>query len=148
MTEIKKNLEGKSFNGVVREALEAWAGTNGQRVEGGVVFFTTLTYLGFELTAALDRHGTGKISLEEMQEAIDQDRVWSLLQSRYPGIDLSLLDEAWQKALMEAFDSLRNTMSPRRKLGVEHDGVCLLLGYLFEMCQHPSYYRFPLPHFS
>ncbi|WP_300604788.1 hypothetical protein [Niabella sp.] len=93
------------------------------------------TFLGFYLNSLVD---SGEfISLSDMKKAIDNKTVFSLLKSRYEDrLDISLYTEEELAKLEEFFYELNNVLDEQRKLGIEKNGLCLLVAYCFEALQH------------
>lgn len=93
------------------------------------------TILGFHLNAMLDRGKT--LAIEEVHEHVDAGDVLEWLADEFAAdyFDISLYRPDDRAVVVELFQGLRNTMDSRRKMGVEHNGLCLLVGYCFEGVQ-------------
>jgi hypothetical protein len=86
-----------------------------------------LTYLAFELNHLLDRGLSTDLS--ETKRRVDDGTVLDWLSRQYgpeSGFGLDL------------FASLLSVTNERRKMGVENNGLCLLLGYCIEGVQQSS----------
>lgn len=93
------------------------------------------TFLGFYLNSLVD---SGEfISLSEMKKAIDNKSVFCFLKSQYKDrLDISLYTEEELTRLEEFFYGLNNVVDEQRKMGIEKNGLCLLIAYCFQAIQH------------
>ncbi len=101
---------------------------------------TSLTFLGFYVTAAIDSGHAGKVSFDEIYHGLKNRSLFQDLNSRLPGtFDFSLFPPGSKSeavvldALTQAADGLEGR--ERRKTGVEKSGLCLLLAFIFEVIQ-------------
>ena len=89
-----------------------------------------LTYLTFELNALVDK-GLSR-SQEETKRLCEERRIFDELERRLPfmktGLDLSVLNKETREEISEAFRDFVG-INERRKLGVENNGLCLLIVY-------------------
>ena len=89
-----------------------------------------LTYLTFELNALVDKGLS--ISQEETKRLCEERRIFDELERRLPfmktGLDLSVLNKETREEISEAFRGFVG-INERRKLGVENNGLCLLIVY-------------------
>ncbi|OPC27869.1 hypothetical protein BAX97_08005 [Elizabethkingia meningoseptica] len=92
------------------------------------------TYLGFYLNLLVD---SGEfISLSEIKKEIEKKNVLNFIESKYPDrFDISLYTKEELEALEEYFCSLNDIMDESRKMGIEKNGLCLLVAYCFQALQ-------------
>jgi hypothetical protein len=100
-----------------------------------------LTYLAFELNHLLDRGLSTDLS--ETKRRVDDGTVLDWLSRQYGpesgfGLDLSLYSDEDRRGVLDLFASLLSVTNERRKMGVENNGLCLLLGYCIEGVQQSS----------
>lgn len=91
------------------------------------------TALGFLINSFIDEGGY--ISVEDMRKHIDNETVWALLEEKLENGWLSLFSDTQRKELLDYFQSSVNAIDEERKYGVEKNGYCLLIAYLFEAVQ-------------
>ncbi len=95
-----------------------------------------LTYLAFHLNGAL---GSGKhdgVSVAEVKSRIEAGDIFSYLENSLgDDIDLSALDEADRRELIDEWADLAVAVDECRKMGVQRNGLCLLVAYLLEGMQ-------------
>lgn len=97
---------------------------------------TKLTFLAFYLNGALDTGTYQGVTAEEVAKEIEKGSVFEFLSRRLSGaIDLSIFDNTDRAELLAEWQSLLNVIDAKRKLGVENNGLCLLMGYLLEGIQ-------------
>lgn len=97
---------------------------------------TNLTFLAFQLNAALDTGRYNDITFREVLGHINAGTVFSFLENRVgEDVDLSLFDAPKRQALVDEWQSLMNVVDARRKFGVEKNGLCLLMAYVIEGIQ-------------
>jgi hypothetical protein len=83
------------------------------------------TQTGFQLAGARDAGGHGKMSAQDMKDALDHVDIYALLAEKYPGeIDLGRTRSDAQREIEEQWLDLSLAVSERRKFGVEKDGLC------------------------
>jgi len=96
-----------------------------------------LTFIILELNSALDTGKYDDLSLSEASHHIDARAVLPWLESRVPEMDLSILSEEdadeYQAGLTDIFGGYAG--AERRKWGVEHRGLCLLIAWTNELVQ-------------
>ncbi len=97
---------------------------------------TRLTFLAFQLNYLLDR-GYYAPSVEEVKEQIKNKKLFDYLKAkcRDDYLDLSLLDDTDRKELLEEFEGLADNVDEDRKMGIQKNGICLLLAYVIELIQ-------------
>lgn len=99
---------------------------------------SSLTYLILELNAAIDTGLYQDISLEEVKDHIESRDLFPWLKKRLgKDIDLSLLDDGRGQEIAEHLEQIRGGYAgnERRKWGIEHSGLCLLLAWVNELVQ-------------
>ena len=96
--------------------------------------FTMLAVVAFGLTHALDTGWFGKVGVEEMKAKVADGTVLDFLTGEV-GVDLSLLHNDDRAELLREWQTLADVVDEARKLGVERDGLCLLLAYTLEGMQ-------------
>jgi hypothetical protein len=93
------------------------------------------TYLGFELNALLDDGDL--LSIDETKRHVDDGTVFDWLDAeleRYRELDGTPVDPELRDAILKIFRPL-NRVDARRRFGVEHNGLALLLAYCLEGIQ-------------
>jgi hypothetical protein len=102
---------------------------------------TSLTFLGFYVTSAIDAGLADRVSFEEIYAGLKSRSLFQDLDRRLPNtFDFSLFpkgsdsEAAMLHALTQAAEGLEGR--ERRKTGVENSGLCLLLAFIFEAIQH------------
>ena len=93
------------------------------------------TYLGFYLNSLVD---SGEfISLSEIKIEISKRTVLSFLKSKYEDkFDISLYTKTELETIEDFFNGLNDVVDEQRKMGIEKNGLCLLIAYCFEALQH------------
>lgn len=93
------------------------------------------TYLGFYLNSLVD---SGEfISLSEIKIEISKRTVLSFLKSKYEDkFDISLYTKTELETMEDFFNGLNDVVDEQRKMGIEKNGLCLLIAYCFEALQH------------
>jgi hypothetical protein len=100
-----------------------------------------LTYLQFNLIAVIDAGKHEGISFAEVKGAIRSGDLFQWIKGRFPGnVDMSFyLDSEPPRAdeVIAALDAALDGLDgrERKKTGVEHNGVCLLLALTTEAIQ-------------
>jgi hypothetical protein len=98
---------------------------------------TTLTYIIFEINAALDSGGYDDLPVQEVGQHIEAGDVVPWLKGRLLDADLSLLTEQsaneYQACLADIYGAYAG--NERRKWGVENRGLCLLIAWTAELIQ-------------
>jgi hypothetical protein len=108
-----------------------------QEVGGAVpVRITELTFLGFYLNGAL---GSGKyddISVEEVKERIRDRTIFDYLKTRLgPDIDVTGVSSEARGEVNEEWADMADALDEARKMGVDRNGLCLLMAYILEGIQ-------------
>lgn len=93
------------------------------------------TYLGFYLNSLVD---SGEfISLSEVKIEISKRTVLSFLKSKYEDkFDISLYTKAELETIEDFFNGLNHAVDEQRKMGIEKNGLCLLIAYCLEALQN------------
>lgn len=105
-----------------------------------------LTYVGFELNAALDG-GYGKgVTLEGVRRALERRQLFPYLESELGArTDLSMLDDALREAMTAEWADFAEAINAERKMGVRRNGLCLLIAFVLESVQRRSLAAFMPP---
>jgi len=97
---------------------------------------TTYTITAFQLNSALDSGAYDDIDVSTMKKHLDDGSVFDFLEKRMGlDMDLSFLDGPERAALLDEWQDMAGAISARRKFGVEHKGLALLLAYVLEGIQ-------------
>jgi len=76
------------------------------------------------------------MTVREVKDALERNRLFPFLEERLAGIaDLSLLDQATRGELEQIFYDFSIAIEERRKMGVEENGLSLLIAYSLELVQ-------------
>lgn len=101
----------------------------------------SLTFTGFLINAALDDGKGADLSFEEVYAGLETGTLLIDLDRKYPDtFDFSLFPPDSERelgllgALRGATGGIENR--ERRKTGVEHNGLCLLMALVLEAIQH------------
>jgi hypothetical protein len=95
---------------------------------------TRFTFLGFHLNGLLDDGKT--LDFDQTRKHVDDGSLFPWLEEEFgDGVDLSLYTPEDLAAVLEVFQGLSNAVNSRRKFGVEHNGLSLLVAYCFEGIQ-------------
>lgn len=101
----------------------------------------TLTYIIFEINAALDSGGYDDVPMQEVGQHIEAGDILPWLKGRVPEADLSLLTEQYadeyQAGLADIYGAYAG--NARHKWGVENRGLCLLIAWTAELIQRGSW---------
>lgn len=111
-------------------------------------WLTSLTFIGFYTTAALD-HGKGpEVSFDDIYEGLERGTLFQDLSKKLPNtFDFSLFPPGSEKekeilaVLQQAAEGLRGR--ERRKTGIECSGLSLLLAFILEAIQEGSWLKQP-----
>jgi hypothetical protein len=102
---------------------------------------TSLTFLGFYTTAAIDSGLADHVTFDELYDGLRHRTLFQNLSRRFPGnFDFSLFppgsksEAVMLDALTKAAEGLEGR--ERKKTGVQKSGLCLLLAFIFEAVQH------------
>lgn len=98
--------------------------------------FTHLTGLLYQLNHALDTGLYDSITVDEIEEQAESRQVFSYLKGKLGrDLDISLFSEADLKEVSRCYKTALDTFDPRRKMGVENRGLCLVIGWTLELIQ-------------
>jgi hypothetical protein len=76
------------------------------------------------------------LDYRETVKHVENGTLFEWLKSTFSNeIDLSLYTEEDFKPMLQLFKNLANAVDARRKMGVEYNGICLLLAYCIEGIQ-------------
>jgi hypothetical protein len=106
----------------------------------------SLTYLLLQLNSLLDSGRYDKITVEEVENSIEDGTILGFLHERAgQDVDLSILDADFESVfvghLQDILGAYRGKES--RKWGVRQRGLCLLIGWTVEILQRGSGWRPP-----
>lgn len=101
-----------------------------------------LTYLQFNLIAVIDAGSHDGVSFDEVKSAVRSGKLVAWLDQRFPkDVDMSAYREGREHeigaALADALEGLDGR--ERKKTGVEHNGICLLLALTTEAIQRKGW---------
>jgi len=95
-----------------------------------------LTFLAFYLNGAVDTGKYDDISIDDVQREIVAGTIFDYLgKTLGEDIDLSVLEAPDRAALLTEWQDLEAAVNARRKFGIEHKGLTLLVAYLLEGIQ-------------
>ncbi len=99
-----------------------------------------LTFTGFVVNAALDDGKGGDLSFDEIYSGLESGNLLVDLDRKYPAtFDFSLFPAGGdaEQQLVEALNNASGGIRSRerRKTGVEHNGLCLLMALILEAIQ-------------
>ena len=94
----------------------------------------TFTFLGFHFNSLVD---SGEfIELTEMREKLSQGNLFKWLEEKYGHrVDVSLFTNEEIKKIESFFRSLSENVDEGKKMGIERNGLCLLVAYCFDGAQ-------------
>jgi hypothetical protein len=97
---------------------------------------TKLTVSAMLLNSAIDSKKYDYIDLDDVYTCIDNKTILSFIEDELGrDIDFSLLEERDRVELQNEWADMALVIDPRRKMGVENSGLCLLMGFLLEGIQ-------------
>lgn len=91
------------------------------------------TALFWALGSLVDEGKTEDVA--KVQAAIADGTLFTYLEQTYPDADISLLSPDARANILKFFQALSETVDHRRKFGIEHNGLMLLLAYAVEGIQ-------------
>jgi len=94
----------------------------------------TYTFLGFHFNSLVD---AGEVlDLQQTHDKIRSKSLFKWLKAKYDSsLDISLFSEEQLDKIESFFESLSISTNERRKMGIEKNGLCLLVAYCFEAAQ-------------
>jgi len=105
---------------------------------------STLTYVGFEVNAAIDEGHACKFTFTEIYSGIERGTLLQDLANRLPDVfDFSLFPPGSEQEI-GLIESLRDVAGglegrERRKVGVEKSGLTLLVAFVLEAIQRQNW---------
>ena len=97
---------------------------------------SVLTFLGFYINSAVDTGKYADITVSQVQEQIRAGTIFQFLRDRLrDDIDLTILKAEDEAELLEEWQDLVEAVNERKKMGIENNGLTLLLAYLLEGIQ-------------
>jgi len=103
--------------------------------KGCFMFPSVLPMLAFDLNANLDTGKFANVTKDEILEQIEAGTIFDWLGEKLEYVDLSVATEEDKLALVDEWRNFANAIDPKRKFGVENNGLCLLLAYVIEGMQ-------------
>ena len=100
-----------------------------------------LTYLQFNLIAVIDSGKHEGVTFKEVKAALESGELFDWLKHRFPGeVDVSVYEGERSPVGREIANALEEAAGgvdgrERRKMGVQHNGVCLLAALVTEVIQ-------------
>ncbi len=95
---------------------------------------TRFTFLSFYLNSLLDKKKL--LNIDETKKNIEEGTIFNFLKNNFgDDIDLSLYRDEDKKVMTEFFQSLINAVDEKRKMGIEYNGLALLIAYCLEGIQ-------------
>ena len=92
------------------------------------------TFLGFHLTSIKDSGNS--LDLAETQKHLKEKTLFPFLKTKFGDrLDISLYKPEELENIEELFHQLYWNVDSKRKFGIEHDGLSLLIAYCFEGIQ-------------
>ena len=98
----------------------------------------TLTFLAAALNGAIDSGRFDTLAIEDVRKAIQAGTIFPYLKRTLGSdIDLSIFDAdaAAEAELLAGWQDMDNAIDARRKCGIEHRGLPLLVAFLLEGIQ-------------
>lgn len=103
---------------------------------------TAYTFIGFYVMAAIDSGHANKLSFDDVYQGLERGTLLPDIKQKVPGahFDFSMWphgsDE--ERALLEPLKMAAGGLEgrERRKTGVEHSGLCLLMAFILEVIQN------------
>lgn len=94
----------------------------------------TFTFLGFHFNSLVD---SGEfVGLNEMREQLSKGNLFKWLEEKYGNrVDVSLFSNEEIKKIESFFKNLSDNVDEGRKMGIEKNGLCLLVAYCFDGAQ-------------
>jgi hypothetical protein len=105
---------------------------------------SSLAFFCFEINSAIEGGNLKPLSFKELYDHIDDSSLFDWLESNNPGLfDFSMFPagsperDAVSLVLADAASGLRGR--ERKKVGIEHSGLHLLIAFLIEAIQHKQW---------
>jgi hypothetical protein len=99
---------------------------------------TVRTFMAFLVNQAIDRDAHQGVTIHDVKERIRDGSIFPYLESRMQGLQLSDVSAEMRTDLLCEWRDMDVSLNESRKLGVERNGFCLLLGYLLEGIQRTT----------
>ena len=102
----------------------------------GELRLSDITLLAFKLNSLMDAED--RVPIAEVQEHLEDKTVFRWLEERLDRDHFSITyaeQSDAEETLLDLFSQLWNAVDARRKFGIEHDGIALLLAYCIEAIQ-------------
>ncbi len=97
---------------------------------------TTYTFLAFQLNSAIDTGSYDDLTIDEAKDAIERGTVFEFLQDRLgDDLDISILSQTDRATLVAEWQDMLAAIDERRKMGIRHRGLTLLIAYVLEGIQ-------------
>ena len=99
---------------------------------------TVRTFLAFLLNQAIDRDAHQHVTIHDVKDRIRDGTIFAFLETRITRLGLSDLSPETRADLLREWRDMEQTLNESPKLGIENNGICLLLGYLLEGIQRTT----------
>ena len=92
------------------------------------------TYLGFYINSLIDSGASESITF--IKTKIEDNSLFDYLNSKYTeNFDTTIFSKIQLIEIENYFNDLSSSMDESRKMGIEKNGLCLLIGYCLEGAQ-------------
>jgi hypothetical protein len=108
---------------------------------------TAYTFIGFYVMAAIDSGHADKLSFDDVYRGLKRGTLFPDMAQKLPGalFDFSMWPHGsdQERALLEPLKVAAGGLEERerRKTGVEHSGLCLLMAFILEVIQNGDIHR-------
>jgi hypothetical protein len=99
---------------------------------------TVRTFMAFLLNQAMDRGDHQGVTVHDVKERIRDGSIFKYLATRMPRLSLSDVSLEMRADLLSEWREMETTLNESRKLAIENNGICLLMGYLLEGIQRTT----------
>lgn len=94
-----------------------------------------LGFIAFQINAAIDNRELEDLSIDTVRREIEAGTILAFLRRGIRDMDLTLLNPETEAELLKEWQDINALVNTRRKLGVEHRGLTLLMALLIEGMQ-------------
>jgi hypothetical protein len=110
-------------------------------------YLTSLTYLGFQINAAIERGHGDKVTFAQIYKGIEWGTLIEDLDKKLPkffDFGLFSVSKEQREGVLEALRMAAGGMKrSERKYGIQKNGLSLLMAFILEAIQHPAYWTQP-----
>ena len=99
---------------------------------------TVRTFLAFLLNQAIDRDAHQHVTIHDVKDRIRDGTIFAFLETRITRLGLSDLSPEMRADLLREWRDMEQTLNESPKLGIQNNGVCLLMGFLLEGIQRTT----------